>query len=500
MSIQNVSFFTSDTNLQTMYDTAEKLLYGNLIPVDGGEILINGSGYNGMWIEDGPIYADLLAKRRLDVSLNMINTFIKYQRTDGRIPGMFKVFSANDADNQRQEIGKEPAGLAAYYGYLQGFCFPEHALNMYYYADLGSEYLENLYSMLERYDAYLWRTRDSDGDGCLELWCEWDTGEDNSIRLEGMLHGWGADTPPADTPAPFESMDVMSWSFAARNALAKISAILKNGNEVKWKKLAYDVSQKIRDYLWIDEKKACYDRDKENNIIDTLIHNNLRCMYYGSFSQDMAADFVKYHLKNPNEFWTNLPLPCIAVNDPAFRNVAGNNFGGQPNGITFVRSLFALERYGFYSENTHIGRRLIEAITPECQFAPQFDPFTMEPSGMQLPHCFSATILSFLEHVTRMFGVRICPDQLKWYAVSTPEKTEYRQIWKGHEYTQLIENGIVNAYIDRKNIFTVPAGFCVITNANGDMISAICIEEDARALEYRGHQVMLEPNQRYEFC
>ena len=43
-------------------------------------------------------------------------------------------------------------------------------------------YLDLLYTTLERFDSYLWRVRDSDGDGCLETWCKYDTGEDHALR------------------------------------------------------------------------------------------------------------------------------------------------------------------------------------------------------------------------------------------------------------------------------------------------------------------------------
>ena len=75
------------------------------------------------------------------------------------------------------------------------------------------------------------------------------------------------------------------------------------------------VRKKVKEYLWIPEKHACYDRDKNNIFMDILLHNNLRCMYYGAFDQDMADAFIKFHLLNPEEFWTSVPLPSIAVND-----------------------------------------------------------------------------------------------------------------------------------------------------------------------------------------
>ena len=64
-----------------------------------------------------------------------------------------------------------------------------------------------------------------------------------------------------------------------------------------------------------------------------LTHNNLRCMYYGSFDQDMADRFIRCHLLNPDEFWTRVPLPSIAANDPCFTNINFNNWGGQPQGL-----------------------------------------------------------------------------------------------------------------------------------------------------------------------
>ena len=116
--------------------------------------------------------------------------------------------------------------MAVNYGWLQGCCYPQHALNLYYYADLDKAYLERLYDAFSRYDEYLWRWRDSDGDGCLEVWCEWDTGEDNAARMRGMYHAWGSERPPEPGHgfAPMESMDVMAYSYVTRDVLAQISA------------------------------------------------------------------------------------------------------------------------------------------------------------------------------------------------------------------------------------------------------------------------------------
>ena len=82
--------------------------------------------------------------------------FMRHQRADGRIPGSIAVID-----------GK----VVPQFNKFQGFCFPEPALDLYYLGGKDAEYLARLAKTLEAFDAYLWRVRDSDGDGCLETWC-----------------------------------------------------------------------------------------------------------------------------------------------------------------------------------------------------------------------------------------------------------------------------------------------------------------------------------------
>ena len=91
---------------------------------------------------------------------------------------------------------------------------------------------------------------------------------------------------------PYESMDFMGYSCQCRETLALLSRDLGNGEEVYWRQQTRRVRQKIRSYLWDEEKQACYDRDCDNRRLDTLLHNNLRVMYSGGMEPDMADGFV----------------------------------------------------------------------------------------------------------------------------------------------------------------------------------------------------------------
>jgi len=138
---------------------------------------------------------------------------------------------------------------------------------------------------------------------------------------------------------PFASMDVMAYSFEGRATLAEISHELGNGREAHWQEQAEEVRQRLIKGLWDPERSACFDRDRTGKRLEELIHNNLRCMWYGVFTQEMADAFIRRHLLNPAEFWTPVPLPSIAVNEPLYRSVPGNNWSGQPMGLTYQRAI-----------------------------------------------------------------------------------------------------------------------------------------------------------------
>jgi len=204
-------------------------------------------------------------------------------------------------------------------------------------------------------------------------------------------------------------MDMMAYSFDNRMTRALISDELQDGKSDYWRERAEEVRHALTNHLWRPEKGAAFDRDRDNKFMDTLIHNNLRCMHFGVFSQDMADEFIKRHLLNPTEFWTPVPFPSIAANDPIFRNIPGNDWNGQAHCLTFQRAIRAFENYGHYAELTLLGRKMLQTIKNAGMFTIQFDPFDIENpiQGNKQQDGNSVMTLSFLEYVARFFGIHI---------------------------------------------------------------------------------------------
>ena len=482
----SVSFKTTDVVLQTLFDEAEKQAKLNINKFGNYQVLVEGGGYNNVWLETQPMGGYMYAKRNIGVARNNIQIFMDFQREDGRLPGM--ISSNNDS-------------LVPHYGWFQGYCFPMPAFELYFWLNKDKDYLRQLYNTLIQFDSYLWKTRDSDGDGCLETWCVYDTGEDNSTRFGESPNAWPFDYPPSEEqimnmsekerkeichkssfdfskafPVPIESMDIMSYSYSGRKVLSLISKELKNGKESYWQDKAYEIRQKLKNYLWDEKRHAYYDKDKSNNTMDILLHNNLRCMYYGSFDQQMADEFIKYHLMNPDEFWTSMPLPSIAINDLFFRNNPINDWSGQPQALTYQRSIRALENYGHYAELTMIGLKCLKAVGDSLKFTQQFEPFKGNAVTATQNSGYGPSILASLEFISRMYGIHMTQDEIYWSCLNGDKEIDYLQKIGDKSYRLITKGEQVHCFISGVEVFSFDRGIRIVTDLEGKITLIVGIE------------------------
>jgi len=505
-----VKFTTTDCNLQKTYNRAELLAKENIVDYDGRKVMIEGAQYTSIWLETQPMGGAMYAKRNPEIARNNIEIFIDYQRDDGRFPGV---------------IYNRGGKIEPNYCQFQGFYLARPAFEAYFLLGDDRNFLMKVYQSLEEFDAYLWKTRDSDQNGCLETWCIYDTGEDHSVRFNGFPNAWSFDYPPTkevvsrlskeelkihckedsfdpnnEMTVPIESMDVMSYSNSCRDILANISRELNNGQEETWRSKANVVKSKLKSYLWDEAKKACYDKDKNNETMPILLHNNLRCMYFGSFDQDMADQFIKYHLLNPKEFWTPMPLPSIAADDPMFKNIEGNNWSGQPQALTFQRSIQALENYGHYAELTMIGQKFLEVIGDSIKFTQQFDPFKAVINHSK--DGYGPAILTTLEFISRLYGIHISQNKIVWTCISNENDFDYSQKWNGNVYRLKTNDGLVKCFINDKELFSFSKGARIVTDIKGNLIEVIGIETKSKTIQIkfnqRSYTVNVDPNCVYQ--
>lgn len=473
----SVSFACADAPLQRLFDEAERKCRLNLKDFAGDRVLVEGGGYEKIWLETQPMGGEMYALRDIEAARNNSLLFMRHQRADGRIPGSI------------QCVG---GAVEPQFNKFQGFCFPDPALNLYYLTGRDGEWLDALADCLARFDAFLWRTRAVSGDGLLSAFCVYDTGEDNAVRYGDAPCWWTEDSPPEGYEVvPMASMDVTSYSYACRDALARISRLRgAEDDAARWRAGADEVAAALRRGLWDETRGALYDRDRRGRTVDVLCHNTLRCMYWGSVSRDMADRFVAEHLLNPSQFWTKLPLPSVSVSDPAFRNAPENNWSGQCEGLTFQRAMQALENYGCEKLVTRLGRRFLRAlIDGGCVFTQQFDPFTGAPSRVGLnshqvlspgstepfQDAYGPTMLSALGYIERLWGAGLHMGRA-WFSLCGGLEYVYKAEWNGHVYQISSDGQRAEARADGREVYAGPCGVRAVTDEDGSLIKTLEIE------------------------
>ncbi len=473
----SVTFRTEDEKLQRVYDAAERKCLLNLKDFGGSRVLVEGGGYEKIWLETQPMGGEMYALRDPEAALNNILLFMRFQRADGRLPG---------------SVQAENGILRPQFDKYQGFFFTFPALNLYYLTGRSREYLEALRDTLIRFDACLWKTRHISGKGVLSSFCVYDTGEDQALRYGDAPCRWEKDEAPEGfRTVPMESMDVTGWSIDASSALARICRMLGDSDADGWERKARETADALKRRLWDEKRGALYDRDRTGNTIDILCHNTLRCMYWGSVSRKMADRFVREHLLNPAEFLTPFPLPSVAANDPAFRNVPENNWSGQPEGLTWQRAILALERYGYYGTVTALGKKLTDTVYANgCRFTQQYDPFTGQASlvdavthqpisgaqGNEVQDAYGPTMLACLEYIAHRYGIHPHLGEV-WFSLDGGSPCEYEAVFYGHRYTILNDGKKAEVRADGKSLGIRSCGRRVVTDAAGRVLREESIGE-----------------------
>ena len=130
MVYTDVKFNISDPIWQKAYDAAEEKARLNVLAFCSRPVLIEGGGYNGIWLETQPMGGEMYAMRNMEAAMNNQLFFMENIRADGRIPSVIRF------------TGDEKHPLDLMFSHFQGYCFPYHALNMYFLNGHDREYLE----------------------------------------------------------------------------------------------------------------------------------------------------------------------------------------------------------------------------------------------------------------------------------------------------------------------------------------------------------------------
>ena len=394
-------FHTANARWQAAYDRALQVLAGNVQPMDdsGRPVLIEGSVYQGIWMECGPHEALVYRKFRPDVARNGHLIFFDLQKPDGQIPA-----------NRRRTLSG--------FGQIQ-MVVPIAATAWELARATGdSELLERAYGACGKWDAWLRRYRDTRKTGLVEGFCTYDTGMDNSPRWKGLPDACPDRdaTRHADLPVlPFLSPDLSATMVGARRAMAEMAKALGKTEEAdRWAAECEALRKTLIETLWVAEDGAFYDLDAENHFVRVRSDIISRVASEHVPDQTMFELMWAKQLGNPNAFWAPYPLPSAALDDPTFmRPIPKNSWGGASQALTALRAGRWMDHYGRSAEFARMQDAWCSAILRDPSFRQQIDPLTGAFTQEDAPG-YSPAALVMLDYSWRLAGVREIEDGIEW--------------------------------------------------------------------------------------
>lgn len=367
--------------------------------------------YPGVWLEhvyDSIFYASLNPVG-IRVAKNTLEAFLDRQSESGQLPCY--IWDANRSGAPEEEL----------VGYSQiQECVSFIGLCMKYYRMTGDRsLLVRSYAAGKRWVAWLKRNRMTRGMGLVEMFVGYDTGHDESGRLQGLacpgnyvrdgVHMNAAVLPPEDGIAPIIPVDMNANYYGTLTNLAGMAEELGKPEEAEgWKREAMQHKERFLAACYEPADGWFYDLDKNGKKrpyrSSTLLHLFLEHVLDPQADRELIMRIYREHIKNPRELWTPYPFPAMAADDPsAAVHAPSNSWGYFSQGLIALRCTLWMDDYGWGEDFDELCEKWVEAWTDcygKLKFGQELDPFTGEPSPSS--EWYSSTMLFYLYAVKRL--------------------------------------------------------------------------------------------------
>ena len=330
--------------------------------------------YVGVWQWDAFFHA--LAYRHVEKHLahDQIRIVLDHQREDGMIPDAIhdegtvtRLDYPVDAD-----VTKPP--LIAWAAYKL------------YEMDGDSEFLDEIYEPIVRWNQWWFDQNDTDRNGLCEYQHPYSSGLD--------------DSPLWDDGMPVEAPDLNTYLYLQQESLAKIaSAIGQEKDAGMWRERAKAMARRLVDHSWDPEHGFFWARTMQARV-NVRTPFNLFPLITGQMPAEIADRLVA-HLTDERQFWTRYPIPSVAIDDPKYSP------GKMWRGPTWVNVNYllieGLQRSGHEDLARELRQRTLDLINSRDDIYEYYDPVSGEnpPSAASMFGWSSAVFIDLAIQAAR---------------------------------------------------------------------------------------------------
>lgn len=356
--------------------------------------------YPGVWLEHSydSLFLAKLDKRYLNIAKNTLCLFLDNQRGNGQLP-CYVIDKA-----------KAPNWESPGYSQIQECVSFTRLCYEYYEMSEDLDFLKYSYERCVKWQGWYEKTRMPSNSGLIEMFCGYDTGHDNSCRIDGSKYKYAAKDndaacyPEDDEILPIIAPDINSVYYGTLTALSDMANRLKLFKDAaKWKEKADFVRTKLFEICYDEKDCFFYDVDKKGKKIKHLSISITNVLSEHVVSQKTAADIINKHLLNPDEFYTEYPFPSIAKSDIGFkRNNNGNSWNYYSQALTLLRCTRWMDFYGYSKEFDKVSEKWVRqwAFSKAIMFGQELEPLTGQPSDCS--EWYSSCMLIYVYAVKRL--------------------------------------------------------------------------------------------------
>jgi len=324
-------------------------------------------GYVGLWLWDSALHA--LAFRYVDPVLarNQIQVMLDHQLPTGMLPdAVYDEGVVYTLDHPIRGTVTKPPILA-------------WSVLKLHESDPDDSFLADVYMPLVRLNSWWFNMNDDNGDGLVQYNHPYSSGLDNS--------------PLWDQGMPVESPDLNTYLCVNMNSLATIADILHLEEEATmWRQRAKTLVQRMIQRFW-DPEAGLFWAIKNGEPIKIVTPFNLYPLWTGLLPDDIKTRLIE-HLKDPNMFWGNYPIPTVARNDPNFES--HNMWRGPVWANINYFFIEALRGVGEKQMADYLRDRTLEMIMAQEDMYEYYDAETGSPPTKAV-HTFGWTSAIFID-------------------------------------------------------------------------------------------------------
>lgn len=342
------------------------LIYNWRTPTGGIEhagVIPSPFAYRGFWAWDSWKHARALSLFEPELARDQVRAMFDFQLDDGMVPDTVMV----DPRTNNRANTKPP--LAAW------------AVHGIYTATNDREFVAEMAPALLRYDAF-WEKRRHEG-APLYSWggaggteARWESGWDNATRFDGVTMIPAGDHLLMNTL----SVDLNAYLCRDKRLLAELCALVERESDAARLRTEADaIAAALGAWLFDEERGAFFDVTwPDRTRVPALTAATWAPLWCGLATIDQAAR-VAAHMADETEFFTPLPLPTVARDDPGF------DPDGYWRGAVWIdqaaMGVEALFAYGFLREARQALGALLAGLGRHDTFYECYHPIDGRPAA-----------------------------------------------------------------------------------------------------------------------